>query len=154
MFSQITDKKEIKEIKELFLEGEYINTVSFENGTPFHQSVKFGKLRNLQFKDKQTFEKFHEIKSPKIDDVISALSLDKASFTNTTHRRYKLWAVKYIDKHILISHNKDRGIDVYYDPELFLEHDVYNMLYNYYKTIYESKGNTDFKQYYPAWNEL
>ena len=82
------------------------------------------------------------------------MALEKQSFTNTTYRRYKLWAVKYHDKHILISHNKDRGIDIYYDPEMFFERDVYNMLYDYYKTIYESKGNTDFEQYYPTWDKL
>lgn len=154
MFTQITDKKEIKRIKESFLNGDYVNTTSYENGTGHVVAPKFKKLLISSYKDDNTFKKFHDIKYPNIEDVISSLSLVKQSFTNTTYRRYKLWCVTYNDKHIIISHNKDRGIDVYFIEEMFSELELYDMLYNYYKTIYESKGNTDFTNYYPTIGEL
>ena len=146
MFTKITDKKEIKKLKEDY--ENYNNTLSYQYQTP-----EFEKLRKLSFKNEKSIMAFHNIEFPNIEDTKGALNLSNASWVHKTYRSYKIWALDYKGLSVLISYNNDRGTD-YYVPNDTDTKLVYDMLYELYKTVYEYSGHTDFEKYYPKWEEL
>lgn len=143
---KIENKTIINKTKKRLLNNEFYNTIVYENNYEQFLNVK---KRNYDNYDH--LKKLHEIEFPRIDKISDSLKLGEQSFGYQTYRRYKAWVVSWNDQMFIITHNGDRCTDVFCEKDTSPK-DVYNFLYDYYKTIYSSDGSTDFEKYYPTWD--
>lgn len=143
---KVCDKAIINKTKKRFKESEFVNTTVFE-----YFDSKFTNIKKRSYDKYEKIKKLHDIQFPNIDKICNALVLGEKSFGYQTYRRYNAWVVTWNNIIFIITHNSDRGTDVFCEENTSPE-TVYNFLFDYYKTIYSSDGSTNFEDYYPTWD--
>lgn len=153
MITKISVQKEINKIKKDYKE---LNAYNYFNGTRYEHDLVMGQHRTNLIHSDIGHELFYSLTSLKIKTVIDHFEFKKHSFGIDTYRRYKHYTVLSNDVRYSISHNKDRGVDIFICQEDIDKHEnPEEVYYNFFKELMQIQNpDLDINKYYPDYSEL